>query len=716
MEPIQSSADRSDIRDAFDQICHLPFPIHVSDAAGNFLFANQKARKFFGLEDGQNLNDHNIGDCYEDPQDRAALLQRIRQIEPDTWLEDLTVRLHIQQEHHKIRFVSKPFFDAGRQLVALLCIANSITDLEWFAEFEDTFQAGFFEMDQQLLIADCNATFAKMLNFASPADVKGRHVGSLFWEPEKAQDLLSEIVENHHLKERQLKLRRTDGAMVIVKMSCITTVREAGKISRVKGVIRDVTFEIIQEEMPVGLFLVNTNQDGREIFSRVTPALARIFGFESPDDLLTRAIADFHPSPAAYESFRTELKKAASSGKPLLDYYMEVQDQQGKRRNVVTNVRYVTDENHHLRVGAAYDVTNHVGRHRRTLEANFSAVLHTYIATINGLRDTLNMLVKAHGHGISKPEGGIDRLLAAAELTRHRNRFETLFLELKKTAEERQVDSRLLTGLQKYGNNLAATKDTEKDSASWGRRNLIEIRKTLDGLKKLPLPRELVKNSRTEVDEMLRLTSMISISISVDEINERIPDFYYFRNYLLRGEAMQQELKTTNVVPLIHDTIQHLEEFASVNKVSIVQHFNPKENIPVACHRSSLSRALHSLLHNAIKYSWSKRLEDRPPWIDVRLEKRADEVDIVIENWGVPIRREELDGDKIFQFGRRGRESEDRGRAGTGIGLYDASEIIKEHGGRLRLSSEPTFGNQQEIYTNPFITKAFVTLPITPEK
>ncbi len=714
MESTESSARRQDIRDAFQQISHLPFPVYVSDIAGNFLFANAKARLFFGLETDQGLEGCNIRLYYENPQEREGLLNKIRTVEPGNWLEDLTVRLHVQQEPHKIRFVCQPFFDGNRQLQALLCIGDSMSDLEWFAEFEDTFQAGFFEMDHQLLIADCNATFAKLLHFNSPAEVKGRPVGSLFWEPEKAQALRLEIMEHPHLKDCQLKLRRTDGAMVIVKMSCITTMRDVGEISRVKGVIRDVTFEMIQEEMPVGLFLVNTDQNGKEIFSRVTQALARIFGFDSPDDLLTRAIADFHPSPAAYEAFRGELQKSASLGKPLLDYYMEVQDHHGKRRNVVTNVRYVTDENHHLRVGAAYDVTDHVSRHRRTLEANFSAVLHTYIATINGLRDTLNMLIRAHGHGIRKNDGGVDRLVAAAELNRHRNRFETLFSEMKKIATERGIDSRPLAGVQKYWNNLAATKETEKDNAAWSRRNLIEIRKSLESLKSLPFPRELLKNSRAEADEMLRLTSMISISISVDEINDRIPDFYYFRNYLLRGESMQQEMKATNIVPLMHDALQHLEEFASVNKVSVVQHFNPKEVMLVNCHRSSLSRALHSILHNAIKYSWSKRLEDRPPWIDVRMEKKTTEVEIIVENWGVPIRREELEDGKIFQFGRRGRESEDRGRAGTGIGLYDAFEVIKEHGGHLHLSSEPTFGNQQNIYTNPFITKAFITLPIVP--
>ena len=78
----------------------------------------------------------------------------------------------------------------------------------------------------------------------------------------------------------------------------------------------------------------------------------------------------------------------------------------------------------------------------------------------------------------------------------------------------------------------------------------------------------------------------------------------------------------------------------------------------------------------------------------------------------MPIRREELDSGLVFQFGKRGRESEDRGRSGTGIGLYDAQDIITKHGGTLRVTSEPTFGNLPDIYTNPFITRALITLPV----
>ncbi len=714
MEPALPFVLREEIRTAFERICDLPFPIYASDKNGTFLFANEQAVEFFGLDPARNLSDWNIGSYYEDIGERDYILRQLQNVAPGLWRNDLTVRLNVHDEYKKIRFISRAFFDDNGQLSGLLCIANSMSEIEWFAEFEEMIQAGFFEVNKDLIITDCNHTFAEMLKYGAPATLKGLPLELLLWEPEKATGLLEDIQRHPHLEDLQFKLRRQDGAMVIVKMNCIGIPDETEGISRIKGTVSDVTFEIIQNDLPVGLFLVSTNSEGEEIVSRASPVFAQIHGYDSVNDILAKPISSFHSNPAGYEAFKAELDKAARNNQPLLDYYMEIQDRQGKTRNVVVNVRYAADEKRDLRVGAVYDVTDHVRGHMRTLEADFSSVLHTYIATINGLRDTLGMLIKAHGQDLLKDGTHIDRMKASAEVSRNRKRMDDYLNDLMKMVEERNVQDPQINRLQKFWRALSMNEmssDKEKDSAAWSRRNLIEMRKCIESLKNLNLPRELLRNMRSEVDEMLRLTSMISLSISVDELNERIPDFYYFRDYLRRGETVQQELKTQNLTPILADAVRYLEEFAAVNRVSINQHFNPRENIPVNCHKTSLNRAFHNLLHNAIKYSWSKG-QDRQPWVDVNVETRKNEVEIVISNWGVPIRREELEKGQIFQFGKRGRESEDRGRSGTGIGLYDALDIITKLGGTLNLVSEPTFGNLPDVYSNPFITRAIITLPI----
>lgn len=701
-----------EIQAAFEKIGDLPFPIHASDVAGNFLFANALAQDFFGFSKEQNLVGQNIGPFYEDAREREDLLRKMRKIPAGQWRQNLTVRLLIGGEHRKTGFSSRPFFDENHQLQALLCISDSMSDIEWFAEFGDTLHVGFFELDNRMIITDCNQTFADILNYKSPAELKGRSPAPLFWEEEQARPLLNEVSASRNLKDRQIKLRRSDGAMVIVRANCTAVSGEIDDIFRIKGTIRDITFEIIQEDLPVGLFLVNMDANGKEIISSANQALANIFGYETPDAIRSTPVRKLHVSQSAIDEYKNALDKAAQEDQPLLDFYTEMLDRGGNVRNVVINARYVPGENQHLRVGAIYDVTDHVSKQKRTLEDRFSAVLHTYLATINGLRDTLNMLIKAHGHGVLKEGFAVDRSKAAGEINGHKKRLGDLLTELEKTASERNIELATLSGLQKGWRRLAASQDNEKDNAAWTRRNLIEMRKSLGELGNLNFSRELVREVRTEIDDIQRLCSLVSLSIAVGEITERIPEFRHLRDYLLRGKAENQDFSRQNVLPVLMGAIQHLEEFAAEKHVSVRLHFNAKETIEVDCNKTTLQRAFHSLLHNAIKYSWRKS-QDKQPWVDIRLEKRAGEIEFVIENWGVPIRKEELENNRIFEFGKRGREADDRGRSGTGIGLYDANDILKKHRGSLRLTSEPVFGNLAGLYSNPYITRAYITLPTT---
>jgi signal transduction histidine kinase len=86
---------------------------------------------------------------------------------------------------------------------------------------------------------------------------------------------------------------------------------------------------------------------------------------------------------------------------------------------------------------------------------------------------------------------------------------------------------------------------------------------------------------------------------------------------------------------------------------------------------------------------------------------------VEIENYGVPIPRDEIVTGFIYRLGTRGRLSGDRGRTGTGIGLADARSVARAHGGDFYIESRPASPAQGEKdLTKPFITRAFFSLPI----
>ncbi len=98
--------------------------------------------------------------------------------------------------------------------------------------------------------------------------------------------------------------------------------------------------------------------------------------------------------------------------------------------------------------------------------------------------------------------------------------------------------------------------------------------------------------------------------------------------------------------------------------------------------KNLVAQALSNLLENAVKYS----VEGAK--ILVRGE-RKDGVGISVTSQGIPISDE--DADRIFDRGERGNNAKQNVPAGTGIGLYLASRVMRLHQGKITLDRENDF-------------------------
>lgn len=94
-----------------------------------------------------------------------------------------------------------------------------------------------------------------------------------------------------------------------------------------------------------------------------------------------------------------------------------------------------------------------------------------------------------------------------------------------------------------------------------------------------------------------------------------------------------------------------------------------------------LERLLRNLLANAIKY----RHPERPPHVELRVERAGDRCTFALADNGIGVREDERE--EIFDIFRRGS---DRQREGTGIGLAVCRRIVERYGGRIRV--EPVAG------------------------
>ena len=107
--------------------------------------------------------------------------------------------------------------------------------------------------------------------------------------------------------------------------------------------------------------------------------------------------------------------------------------------------------------------------------------------------------------------------------------------------------------------------------------------------------------------------------------------------------------------------------------------------IPVVADAQALTNALWNLLDNAVKYSPACRT------IEVVVERRGNEAAVHVRDRGLGIPAAEQR--QIFRKFVRGAEAKRQNIAGTGIGLAMVEHIMKAHGGRVRVESQPESGS-----------------------
>lgn len=115
----------------------------------------------------------------------------------------------------------------------------------------------------------------------------------------------------------------------------------------------------------------------------------------------------------------------------------------------------------------------------------------------------------------------------------------------------------------------------------------------------------------------------------------------------------------------------------------------PGEPLCIQADRDAICVALRNLLDNAMKYS------PESCSVDVSVERRGNLARFSVQDHGPGIpKREQQD---IFRKFVRGASAKESNVKGTGIGLAMTDQIVRAHGGRVELESEPGQGSRFTI-------------------
>ncbi len=130
---------------------------------------------------------------------------------------------------------------------------------------------------------------------------------------------------------------------------------------------------------------------------------------------------------------------------------------------------------------------------------------------------------------------------------------------------------------------------------------------------------------------------------------------------------------------LLHITIQKYKKKKIITDISERISFNGRKNL--------IQRCLNNLIDNSIKYSKN---------IIVSAKKSSDNITITIDDDGPGISENEREN--VFKPFYKIDKSRGDSKSSVGLGLSITSDIIRSHGGNIKLENSPKNGLRAKIF------------------
>lgn len=482
--------------------------------------------------------------------------------------------------------------------------------------------------------------------------------------------------------------------------------------------------------LPVGVYLVSP--DGR--FHTCNDGVRNILGL-SREQTAGAKIQSYYANPAHYQAlveaaqdedetsnqFEKALVHFVVNGRNVFaEHYLKAlrQRDSGEVIGYLGCMAEVTDEHEAAKRSEA--LQNKV----KELTLDIGRIMHANTSTFVMVNQTLDACAAAFAAHL--PADYVDVVPTADEcetlIERKAEQLADAIERLEKAGDERRRSSALSdTRWQTIGDSISILRDYHeripvKEMWNPALRNVAAAVVTAcRSIESGRLPREAVRSALRRALELQRLVCLQDVITTKAVVAQMDFTLRSLRDFVTTEVRVHEKRRRCLVDDLIREAVKQLGDFASASNVTIVWRERAPDVDIVGAERD-LVRALSNLLHNAIKYSW-RRDRGSSPWVAIRSGRSGEHAVIELENWGVPITQEEIQQELIFEMGYRGQWSTDRGRLGTGIGLTDARQAARQHGGDIQVTSRPAVHSglpphHRDYFRRPFLTVVRMTLPL----
>lgn len=235
-----------------------------------------------------------------------------------------------------------------------------------------------------------------------------------------------------------------------------------------------------------------------------------------------------------------------------------------------------------------------------------------------------------------------------------------------------------------------------------------QLKGPLQGIKSdIDYQRRYINEKYGEEERLNRLNRRLNEHFS--RINKELDNFAF----LIREDLVVEKkysIKVMHIHQIIEEAAVQFEEYAGDRGIKIKVDISIRDLPRLGYDREKMFTVFTNLIENAVKYS------HRDQTVVISGEKVRNWVNIKVWNFGLGILPD--DKDRLFNLYTQGRLKDDkRFVQGTGIGLWVAREIIKAHGGEIKVWSglfnhPELISDIDDVVHRGFPTEFTIKLPI----
>ena len=720
---------------------------------GQFVECDPKARGFFGIPKSEvKLSNYSIADLYAAPAERGMRVDRLIHNKSEPLCSTLYLRI---KGENKLLLEICRYDDSYRDEGNFVGFVSGIEESTIFPKMFNTFPMGLFEVDDEDRIVRANKKLVEILKYKNKGDILRRHFYDIFEDREK-WEYFNKVINEKGAASDILKLK--DAENKIIQVECFSQlINEFGK-SR-WGMINDVTererYVRMVEKMATGFYHIehdeNDENHENERLTQCNERFAQILGYKKKEDAIgTNLPAKHHPDKEAQKEFYKALYDADKKGNPLLNYTFINKKINGEYIYISIDVALVRDSKGNVigREGTIRDITNEIEVREKEKRLNQTTA-------------DINKIINAFLHPVIKFAGNSELQLQVSSIlqqivqpgTPSAWEGEEDIKELGETLMKKLIEVRdSLPGIDKnipYTNEMDTyIKNTEDDLLAAGAlkdklseiiniydynlksqdsRILLEkaIRDTalwvLEELVKIKFFKENRLKSFIHNDFIVFLQGILfnylsrSSNILIEEAEMMKREMEALRSYIGTKKKREYTFTKHDLGKILEENVDRFKQVLLEENIEI--EYKSSGNLEAEISANDIDRAICNLFHNAKKYSYKGKR--RFVKVKAREMQPGNCVEISIQSFGVPIKKEEIENGKIWEFGYRGEFAHAYDRDGVGAGLTDARDVVEAHKGEISITSEPPGKlkeNENPGYNVPYLTTVIINLPKTREE